>query len=122
MFWTWQENSFPPGILFPVKLSPVRGQTEGILGFADFQNPYPVTSLSRKLLEDAFLRKQGESEDFGHGAQGRWWLEPEVWEPAQGREGSRVVDGQLPASGCLGRVCGFRELRMGLEISTLKTE
>lgn len=74
MFWTWQENSFPPGILFPVKLSPVRGQTEGILGFADFQNPYPVTSLSRKLLEDAFLRKQGESEDLGMGPRdtGGW--------------------------------------------------
>lgn len=66
VLWTWQEDSFPPGILFPVKLTVQCGGRLKV--FWDLQ------SLGNRISSHPFpescwrvhsIRKQGESEDLG---------------------------------------------------------
>lgn len=129
--WTWQENSFPPGILFPVTLTVQCGGLPKV--FWDLQN-LRNHILSHTFPESCwrmhFIRKQGESEDLGVGPRELVAGAGGSLRCEEGCAGRRVwesfflqgADGPPPASARLGRGCGFRELRVGLDTGALKTE
>lgn len=54
-FWTWQENSFPPGILFPLKLTvQCGGRRKVFWDLQSFRNCILSHPFPEKLLEDVF--------------------------------------------------------------------